>query len=78
MLISADVFGIGKSLALLPGGEELEIDGTADLNLSAVYDYSKYFKIFLNLNNMANFKYQRFYNYPGYGAQVIGGLSFTF
>ena len=78
MLMNADVFGVGKSFALLADGTDEEIKGTTDLNISAVYEYSKYFNIFLNLNNMANFKYQRYYNYPSYGAQIMGGLSFTF
>jgi len=78
MMMNIDVFGIGKSYALLPDDTEAEINGTIDLNLSATYAYSKYFNIFVNLNNMANFKYERYYNYPGYGAQILGGLSFTF
>lgn len=76
--MSVDVFGLGKTLALLPGDVEEEIKGVADINLAANYKYSKYFNIFLNVNNMASFKYQRYYNYPSYGIQVIGGLSFTF
>ncbi len=78
MLLTADIFGVGQTTALLPDGTEVEMNGTADLNLSATYSYSKYFNIFVNLNNMANFKYERYYNYPGYGAQILGGLSFTF
>jgi hypothetical protein len=62
----------------LPVGAEEEIKGAVDLNLSANYAYSKYFNIFVNVNNMASFKYQRYYNYPSYGIQALGGLSFTF
>lgn len=76
--MEANIFGVNKSYALLPDGAEEEIKGAVDLNLSANYAYSKYFNIFVNVNNMASFKYQRYYNYPSYGIQALGGLSFTF
>ncbi len=76
--MTADIFGVNKSYALLPDGTDAEIKGAVDMNISANYMYSKYFNIFLNVNNMASFKYQRYYNYPSYGIQVLGGLSFTF
>jgi hypothetical protein len=76
--MQADVFGVNKSFALLPTGSEAEIKGAVDMNVSAVYTYSKYFNIFVNVNNLASFKYQRYYNYPSYGIQALGGLSFTF
>lgn len=76
--MTADVFGVNKSYALLPLDETAEIKGAVDMNLSATYAYSKYFNIFVNVNNLANFKYQRYYNYPSYGIQAIAGLSFTF
>ena len=76
--MNVDIFGLGKSFALLPGGVEEEIKGVVDFNIGANYEYSKYFNIFLNVNNMASFKYQRYYNYPSYGIQALAGLSFTF
>ncbi len=76
--ISTDIFGVNKMYALLPGNVIETIDGTADVNFAATYRYSKYFNIFVNLNNIAGFHYQRYYNYPGYGFQALGGLSFSF
>lgn len=76
--MTADVFGVNKSFALLPDDSIEEIKGAADFNLSANYMYSKYFNIFVNVNNLAAFRYQRYYNYPSYGIQALGGLSFTF
>ncbi len=73
-----EVFGVGKSYALLPGDVEETIKGAVDFNLSATYAYSKYFNIFMNLNNLASFKYQRYYNYPSYGIQGLAGISFAF
>lgn len=76
--INADLFGVNRSYALLPGNAVAEIKGAVDMNISATYAYSKYFNIFVNLNNMANFTYQRYFNYPSYGIQALAGLSFTF
>lgn len=78
MQMTADVFGVNKSYALLPGDITEEIKGAVDLNISAMYVYSKYFNIFVNVNNIANYKYQRYYNYPSYGIQALAGLSFSF
>jgi outer membrane receptor protein involved in Fe transport len=76
--MTADIFGVNKSYALLPGDITEEIKGAVDLNISAMYVYSKYFNIFVNVNNIANYKYQRYYNYPSYGIQALAGLSFSF
>lgn len=73
-----DIYGVGKSWALLPANTEEHIPGTLDLNISATYTYSRYFNIFVNLNNLAGFKYQRYYPYPTYGLQALAGISFTF
>jgi hypothetical protein len=73
-----DLFGLNTSYALLPGDSIEEIDGTVDLNFHAMYSYNKYFNLFINLNNIAGYKYQRFFNYPSYGLQAIGGISFSF
>jgi len=76
--MTADIFGVNKSFALLPDDSVEEIKGAVDFNLAANYVYSKYFNIFVNVNNLAAFKYQRYYNYPSYGVQALGGISFTF
>lgn len=76
--MTADIFGVNHSYALLPDDTESEIKGAVDFNLAANYVYSKYFNIFLNVNNLASFKYQRYYNYPSYGIQALAGISFTF
>lgn len=76
--MNLDVFSANKTYALLPGDVTEEIEGHIDFNLGATYKYSKYFNIFLNLNNLTGSKYRQFYNYPVYGFQAIGGLSFSF
>jgi hypothetical protein len=50
----------------------------ADFNLGAEYFYSKNLTAFLQFNNFAAQRYNRWYNYPVMGFQVLGGISFKF
>tara|TARA_B100000809_G_C15119958_1_gene523936 strand:- start:597 stop:2297 length:1701 start_codon:yes stop_codon:yes gene_type:complete len=50
----------------------------ADANLHLEYRYNRRISAFLQFNNMANQKYQRWLNYPVYGFQVLGGVTFGF
>ncbi len=45
-----------------------------DLNVGAEYNINSNFGLFLNLNNLLNQKRERWYNYPSYGLNVLGGL----
>ena len=55
-----------------------EIKGWFDASLGFEYRYRKRLGIFLNLNNIAATRYYRWYNYPSYGFNVIGGVSYIF
>jgi hypothetical protein len=50
----------------------------ADANLHFEYRYSKRLSAFLQFNNLAAQKYQRWYGYPVQGFQVLGGVTFGF
>ena len=50
----------------------------ADANLGFEYRYNKRISAFVQFNNLANQKYMRWYNYPVYGFQVLGGVTFGF
>jgi hypothetical protein len=50
----------------------------ADANLSVEYRYTKRISAFIQLNNFAAQRYQRWYNYPVQGFQVMGGVTFRF
>ncbi len=54
-----------------------KINPFVDANFGVDYRYSKTVSAFLNLNNIAG-KYQRFYAYPVYGFNFMGGFTFTF
>ena len=68
----SDVFYIGKQYAIAG-----QLPGMVDLNLGVDYRYSKLFSLYVELNNMANYKYQRWYNYPSQGIWFLGGLKVT-
>ncbi len=50
----------------------------ADANLGAEYRYSKRMSFFLNFNNFAAQRYQRWFDYPVQGFQFMIGASFRF
>jgi hypothetical protein len=50
----------------------------ADVNLGVEYRYSKRISAFIQLNNIASQRYQRWYNYPVQPIQVMGGVTARF
>ncbi len=75
-----------KGLVYGPGKEIIEEDGQyakqlgfiADVNLGVEYRYNKRISAFVQFNNLAAQRYQRWYNYQVQGFQVMGGLTFRF
>lgn len=52
------------------------LNNAADLNLGVEYDLNKKWGIWLDLNNIANVKYERWSQYSSFGFNVIGGVRF--
>lgn len=80
-LLHADIFYVAeRSGALYSKGTfyKMKLDPFADLNLGIDYRYNKTVSAFLNFNNIASVRYQRWYNYPVYGFNIMGGLTLTF
>lgn len=73
-----DIFGESGSKVLTELGNVDKLKGVVDINLSAGYNLNKYVGFFVNLNNIAFQKYQRYYLYPSYGLQAIGGVVLTY
>ena len=59
-------------------GEAGNLNGLFDLSFGADYQVAKNFGIFLNLNNVAANKRERWVNYPTYGINVLGGITARF
>lgn len=49
-----------------------------DVSIQGDYFFTDKFGAFLMLNNIASVKYQRWYRYPTYGFNVLGGISLRF
>jgi outer membrane cobalamin receptor len=48
-----------------------------DVNLHADYRYKENISFFLNVNNISNARYQRWYNYPSFGINALAGITFS-
>lgn len=69
----------GRSESLTSGnGYDFKMDAFTDLNFGIDYRYSKSLSAFIQFNNIANNRYQRYYAYPVYGFNLLGGFTFTF
>ena len=49
-----------------------------DMGIGAEYQLTDRLSLFLNINNLLNNKYERWYGYQAYGINVYGGLRFKF
>lgn len=76
--VAADIFILNGAYAQLADGTAEKLKGTADINLSARYQMLQNLGFFLNANNLLNRKYNRFYNYPTYGINFLGGAMVRF
>ncbi len=81
IVLKGDLFFIGKQLAKTfdSNGDVVikQLNGIADINVGAEYKYSKLFNFFLNFDNIANYRYARWNNYPTQGFLLMGGISLT-
>lgn len=86
LYVNLDITGQGKVNAVEnvygdPAGltqNLVPIKGLVDVNLSANYFITKNIGVFVDFNNVGFQKWQRFYKYPTYIFQVIGGVKLNF
>lgn len=60
------------------GGEAAKDNALFDLSLGGTYHFSKNAGVFLDINNLANNKRQRWHNYPIYGTNIMLGVQAKF
>jgi hypothetical protein len=80
-LFKMDLFYWGERKSIIQYANytnEVKLDAFTDINLGIEYRYKKHISAFVNFNNLANNSYQRWYNYPVYGFNLLGGFNFTF
>jgi len=75
---SADLFAFNNTMATDETGQLVRLPGTVDINIGSTFKMSSSFFIFVSVNNVASIQHQRWYNYPGYGLNVVGGLGLSF
>ena len=78
ILFGLELYALAQANAKLADGSAQLIKGTADLNISTEYIFKKYLSFFINLNNIAHQKYQRYYRYPSFGFNGVIGAKFSF
>lgn len=72
------VYANGKDVSLEDGQYAKKLGFIADVNLGVEYRYNKRISAFVQFNNLAAQRYQRWYNYPVQAFQVLGGFTFRF
>ncbi|MFN8293356.1 MAG: hypothetical protein U0T72_06495 [Chitinophagales bacterium] len=77
-VLGLQLFVLAQSNAKLADGSAAAIKATGDINLSAEYIFKKYLSFFLDLNNIAHQKYQRWYGYQSLGINGVVGVKFSF
>ncbi len=79
--IGAEVYLFGPRTMTLSNDSipvEIKQGIVADVNLSAEYRFSKRLSVFLELNNLLDNRWQRWYNYQERPFDIKGGLTFSF
>lgn len=79
LIFAADVFFMNKRpvTSEFATQQVADLKAFADFNLGFEYRYRKTLSLFLRLNNVSSVRYQRWYNYPVYGLNVMGGITFS-
>ncbi len=54
------------------------LNGYVDLNAGADLKINESFVVFAEINNLLNWQYDRFYNYPVHGVELFGGIKMRF
>lgn len=76
--LTADASILSGSYFLQKNGSYGKTKGAVDVNAGAAYDISRNLSIWVNANNLLDVKYQRWHNFPSYGLNALGGITFKF
>ena len=84
-IIKADIYAIGNQWALKEGvdatgaaySKKTLLKGIVDVNFGIEYRYTKMLSFFVNFNNIGNFRYYRWDQYPTQRFNGMIGLTFV-
>ena len=79
LALHSKIYVIGTRYAkYIWSNESQKLPIIADINIGADYRFSKDISFFIDVNNLTNQTYQRWFNYPSYGLNGIAGVTFIF
>jgi hypothetical protein len=81
ILSHAEIYYLNGQYASLREGTTntvVNMKGLVDVNIGFEYRYTKFLSVFLNFNNIAGQRYERWYAYPTQKFNLLGGLTYTF
>jgi hypothetical protein len=69
---------LGGNMAIDTNGQPIKTRGILDLGLAVDYNLNKKWALWIDLNNIANAKYQRWNGYTSFGFNFLLGIRFNF
>jgi hypothetical protein len=81
ILAHAEVYYLnGQYAKVVNDGQTTVVNmkGLVDVNVGFEYRYTKFLSVFLNFNNIAGQRYERWYAYPTQKFNLLGGVTYTF
>jgi len=76
--ITANAIFLDQIYARNTFGQEVKLKAAFDLGFSAEYAFIPRLAVFVNLSNLLNNSYQRWYGYDSFGINLTGGLRLKF
>lgn len=78
--LRVQLYAMGERLQRDMFTEEKEVEKLppfVDVNVMADYRYKKNISFFVNVNNISNSRYQKWYAYPSFGLNLLAGITFS-
>lgn len=75
VFVSGERFAQGNKSSLF---QPIRLKPIADINVAVNYRITEQFSVFAQCNNLINNRYERFYNYPVQGFQLLAGIKLLF
>ena len=81
ILAHAEIYYLNGQYASLREGTTqttVNMKGLVDVNMGFEYRYTKFLSAFINFNNLAGQRYERWYAYPTQKFNLLAGVTYTF
>lgn len=78
VLLKGDLMAFSGGAFLMKDGRDVKLGGGTDVSAGLEYAINKRFSAWIDINNIFNNRYQRWYNYPVYGLNILGGAIIKF